>query len=228
MSRYSKLTLKELIQECKLNNIPYSKKKKNELITILSNLKKDIKEETKQEPYFEHIRNIIKGVFEKEKNDDMLEDILLSDYIKKNQSSFHIVKNIKQLQMKIGYIWQCIIGDYQGFENLKQGHPTGLDVCCKDRKIIMEIKNRFNTDNQSARNSNYNKLIKFKNENPDYECIYAVINDRTTEGFDKLLPYKGSHIRYCSGQKLLDLVFGNEKERIISFVKNEINVHLNK
>lgn len=236
MSQYSKLTVKQLVQLCKEHSLPYSKKKKNELVTLLSNVKQENnlsprvveKELSKEELYFQHIRNVIKDVFEKSKNEDMLEDILLSDYIKKNQSSFNIVKNIKQLQMKIGYIWQCVIGDYPGFENLKQGHSTGLDVLCKERKFVMEIKNRFNTDNQSARNSNYNKLIKFKNDNPEYECIYAVINDRTSEGFDKLLPYKGSHIRYCSGNKLLDLVFGNEKERIISFVKSQINLHLNK
>jgi len=232
MSQYSKLTVKQLVLLCKEHCIPYTKKKKSELIISLSNIKQNTKlvekELSIQDLYFQHISDVIKNIFEKSKNEDMLDDILLSDYINKNQSSFNIVKNIKQLQMKIGYIWQCVIGDFHGFENLKQGHYSGLDILCKERKFVMEIKNRFNTDNQSSRNYNYNKLLKFKNDNPDYECIYAVINDRTSEGFDKLFPYKGSHIRYCSGNKLLDLVFGNDKEKIISFVKREINLHLNK
>lgn len=74
---------------------------------------------------------------------------------------------IKQRQMKYGEVWQVAIGNFDEFCDLGIGHETGLDVMSKTRKIIIELKNRYNTDNSSSRKANNDKLAKFKCANPD-------------------------------------------------------------
>lgn len=85
----------------------------------------------------------------------------------------------KQRQMKVGEIWQEVLGNYKGYVNLKTGHETGLDILSVNKKIAIELKNRTNTDNASSKKSNLDKLAKFKQANPDYVCIYANINADT-------------------------------------------------
>lgn len=85
----------------------------------------------------------------------------------------------KQGQMKVGEIWQEVLGDYNGYVNIKIGHETGLDILSSSKKIAIELKNRTNTDNASSKKSNLDKLAKFKQANPDYVCIYANINADT-------------------------------------------------
>jgi hypothetical protein len=114
-----------------------------------------------------------------------------------------------------------MIGTYQHFTDLGEGNITGLDVLSHNRKIIMEIKNRHNTDNTSARKTNIDKLMKFKDEHPDYTCIYGVINDKKSKKYlynDKVL--------YCSGDLLLELVFGSDKDEILLFAQDLITREL--
>ena len=132
----------------------------------------------------------------------------------------------QQKQMKIGLIWEEVIGNYDGFVKLKIGNKTGLDIISYSKKIIIELKNRTNTDNNSSRKSNLNKLVKFKKENPDYTCIYGMINDNTEE-----LTVKGSHnviiiddveIEIQTGYLFLRNIFQENLEIILSFLKNTI------
>lgn len=130
----------------------------------------------------------------------------------------------KQTQMKYGEIWQMVLGEYDGFENLKQGHNTGLDILSTRRKVIIELKNRYNTDNASSRKTNLDKLAKYKREHPDYECIYGVINDKTREGQIKSIRYSDDvEITYLSGMKLLDYCLEKNTEPILDLVKRIVN-----
>lgn len=81
--------------------------------------------------------------------------------------------------MKIGQIWQEVLGNYDTYEDLGVGHETGLDIVSHKKKIIVELKNRTNTDNASSKKANLDKLGKFKKMHPDYTCIYGNINDTT-------------------------------------------------
>ena len=81
--------------------------------------------------------------------------------------------------MKIGEIWQEVLGNYEGYTNLKSGHESGLDIISHNKKIAIELKNRTNTDNSSSKKSNFDKLANFKKKNPEYTCIYANINSDT-------------------------------------------------
>ena len=157
------------------------------------------------------------------KEGDDLKDILLNEYIETKKESFRKSKIIKQIQMITGKVWQEAIGLYPNFVNLGEGHISGLDNLNEVRKIILELKNRYNTDNASAKKSNYSKLVKYKKENSDYEVIYAVINDTKYEGKKKEEIIDGVKIIYLSGDKLLTYIFENNKEIVIHIIKKVIN-----
>jgi hypothetical protein len=177
------------------------------------------------EDYLDDINKKIEKVMKQSKyNEDIIEDILLDKYIEKNVDMVKFTKKLKQLQMNIGKIWQITIGNYHNFVDLGEGDVTSLDVKSDKRKIIMEIKNRYNTDNASSRKTNLSKLAKYKKENPEYECIYAIINEKQKSGKDDIITHDGMNIRYLSGQKLLDFIFNNDKEIIMNNLEKQISI----
>lgn len=135
-----------------------------------------IKDEFILSKYYEKIEIIIKDILLRPEKDVLTYDILDTE---KSKISKLLSLKEKQRQMKVGEIWQEIIGNYDGFINLKNGHKTGLDILSNKRKLAIELKNRTNTDNASSKKSNLDKLYKFKQENPEYICIYANINADT-------------------------------------------------
>ena len=128
--------------------------------------------------------------------------------------------------MKIGMIWQYAIGHYKDFKDLGIGHYTGLDVISKKRKIIIELKNRYNTDNASAKKSNFNKLAEFKLGTPNYICIYGIINDKTSDGKIEEITHNDQNIVIYSGNELLNFIFGEDKKYIIKLLQDIINEYV--
>lgn len=183
-----------------------------------------IKEEFVLSEYFEKMETIIQNILVRPENDVLTYDILDTEKSKKNKL---LSLKEKQRQMKIGEIWQEIIGNYDEFINLKIGHKTGLDILSNTRKIATELKNRTNTDNASSKKSNLDKLSKFKKENPEYTCIYANINadteKKTLQGSNKKIMHNGVEIEHQVGYQFLTFIFGEKTEEIIEFVKNTIN-----
>ena len=151
-----------------------------------------------------YVSSQIKKLFRKESNDDILTDILLDSFIQQNIETIRITKNIKQIQMKIGKIWQIAIGSYKNFIDLGEGDKSGLDVVSHKRKVIIELKNRYNA---SAKKTNYDKIEAFIKVNPEYTGIYGVLNDK---------------VCYYSGMKLLDYIFESDKNEIIQFLITEV------
>ena len=180
------------------------------------------------EDYYKKIDDKVIEIFNNDQlnKECTLHDILLNEYITKNNEIIQKAYKLKLVQMKIGLIWQFIIGNYKDFIDLKIGHASGLDIISQSRKIAIELKNRYNSDNASSRLSNYNKLAKFKKINPDYQCIYGIINDKKKSGIQKIIKHNNVEIIYCSSEKLLDLIFGLEKNKIITQIKIIINNHL--
>jgi hypothetical protein len=126
--------------------------------------------------YFELLDNIIQTILLRHENEVLTYDILDTE---KSKTHKLIALKEKQRQMKVGEIWQEVLGNYDGCINLKIGHETGLDILSHTRKFAIELKNRTNTDNYSSKKSNFDKLAKFKENNPEYLCIYANINAGT-------------------------------------------------
>jgi hypothetical protein len=129
--------------------------------------------------------------------------------------------------MKIGKIWQEILGSYGSFKNLGVKHYTGLDIISEELKIIIELKNRTNTDNSSSKKYNFMKLAKFKKDNPEYRCIYGCINCKnekeTLNGKSYTFNFQNVELEYICGYKLLDLILEENTVDIISYIKNQLS-----
>ena len=120
-----------------------------------------------EKAYFENIGKLIKNSLTDIKHKTAYDDLLLADYIKSNNEIIEKSNKLKIIQMKVGLIWKSAIGTYKEFKDLGQGHPSKLDILSNKRKIAIELKNRYNSDNASSRLSNYNKLAAFKKSNPE-------------------------------------------------------------
>lgn len=164
------------------------------------------------------IKHIISITFNKKPKDNTYNDIILSKIITNKDSI--ICHKIKTYQMKIGDMWQNIIGTIENITNLKRGHTSGLDLLSTKHKFIMELKNAYNTCNSSSRTNIYDKMIEFKRKNPNYELIFAYINCNTknNNGKDEIIIYKSEKIRILSGNKLLSYLFGDKYVVIISII----------
>lgn len=147
---------------------------------------------------------------------------ILDSSIRREKKTIYLLE--RQHQMKIGTIWQMVLGNYKTYIDLGIGHDTGLDIISHKLKIVMELKNRTNTDNASSKKTNFDKLSKFKKNNPDYKCVYGNINDTTEEktitGSKKCIIHNGVEIEIYTGMKFLSFVLGGDTEIIINYVKS--------
>jgi len=184
------------------------------------------------EHYFETIDVLIKDKLHRKTNNDVTYDILDTPLT----SEYKMISlKEKQKQMKIGEIWQIALGNFYGFEDLGIGHETGLDIISHSRKIAIELKNRTNTDNASAKKSNLDKLAKFKKEHPDFLCIYGNVNDqsetKTWQGSIKTIQHNGVILKQYIGISLLNLILENNTVSVINKIKEILlsySVHSNK
>ena len=177
--------------------------------------------------YLESLEEIIHNILSRHENDTLTYDILDTEKSKINKL---LVLKEKQRQMKVGEIWQEVLGNYNGCVNLKIGHETGLDILSHTKKFAIELKNRTNTDNASSKKSNLDKLAKFKKHNPDYVCIYANINadteKKTLQGSIKKILHNGVEIDHQIGYDFLKFILGNDTDLIVDFVKNTIDKYI--
>ena len=173
--------------------------------------------------YFENLDLIICNILSRKEKNNLTYDILDTEEIINIKL---ITLKEKQRQMKIGEIWQEVLGNYDGYINLKIGHETGLDILSHSKKVVIELKNRTNTDNASSKKTNFDKLSKFKKENPEYTCIYANINDDTEEktlkGNIKILKHNDVEIQHHVGFLFLKFILGDDVDIIINFIKKTI------
>jgi hypothetical protein len=174
--------------------------------------------------YYKLLEKSICDTLSREEKEVLTYDLLDTEKRKKNKL---IVLKEKQYQMKIGEIWQEVLGNYKTFKNLKVGHETGLDLISHERKIAVEIKNRTNTDNASARKANLDKLAKFKKENPEYTCVYANINadteKKTLQGSTKIIIHNDVEIEHKIGMEFLRFILEDDTELIVNFVKAQLD-----
>lgn len=176
--------------------------------------------------YLKHIDNRIYKILNRPEKLVLTYDILDT---KKSKQYKKIALKEKQRQMKIGDIWQEVLGSYDGYIDLKVGHPTGLNIMSnqKNKKVAIELKNRTNTDNASSRKANLDKLAKFKMQNPDYLCIYGNVNadteNKTLSGINKKIIHNGQEIEYMVGIPFLNFILGKNTNLIIDFVRKTID-----
>ena len=174
--------------------------------------------------YFQNIDLIICNILSRREKNILTYDILDTEDARHNKL---VSLKEKQRQMKYGEIWQEVLGNYDGYINLKQGHETGLDIISHTKKVAIELKNRTNTDNSSSKKFNLDKLAKFKKNNPEYICIYANINacteEKTLKGLIKIIKHDDFEIQHQVGYIFLKFILGDDVDIIIDFIKNTIN-----
>lgn len=142
---------------------------------------------------------------------DTCKDIVL-DYVLQHkhghnlESLMTLIHFVKVFQMNTGKFMQELLGSFPGWVSLPDGHPSGLDLYNNETQTYVEIKNRYNTDNASAKQRNLEKLAT--QIQTGHKAIYGVINDKTKAGIEKKLYHKGKAIEYLSGDALMFKISG--------------------
>lgn len=187
-------------------------------ITLFLNRYKDISLNLYE--YFSKMKPIIIAILSRADREQVTYDILDTE---KSTLFKKIALKEKQRQMKLGDIWQKMIGGYQNFIDLGVGDPSGLDIRSDTLKIIMELKNRTNTDNSSSKKANLDKLVRYHRDHLEYKCIYGYINadseEKTMKGSIEINKHDTIDIYHYVGMALLDFVFGENKNKVIEFLK---------
>jgi hypothetical protein len=135
----------------------------------------------------------------------------------------------KTIQQRHGYVWQRSIGAYRGFEDLGEGHPSGLDIMNRERRIIMELKNATNTDNSSSRKTKLSLLADYKRDNPGWTAVYGCVFDHKNGGsWHKLVCHEGQSILALTGHALFSFLFGEDAGMVRNAVEDAVRSYKEK
>jgi hypothetical protein len=119
----------------------------------------------------------------------------------------------KSIQNAIGEFHQNLLGKFIGWENLGRG--GSVDILCKDKRLIAEVKNKYNTMNSSAAAETYNKLANhLKYDRKGYTAYLVQVVPQTAKDYDT--PWSPNHktmalrddIRRIDGESFYDLASG--------------------
>jgi hypothetical protein len=167
---------------------------------------------------------------DKKQPKDLCKDIVLDNVLKHKYgydmtSLMHIIHFVKVKQMCTGKFVQEVLGSFPGWESLGEGHETGLDLFNESKGIYIELKNRYNTDNASAKAKNLEKLARQAQNG--YRAIYGVVNDKTTSGQKKSIQVEDIEIEYLSADKLFKEITGmNDFSQTLSNMIEKISCSL--
>jgi hypothetical protein len=104
----------------------------------------------------------------------------LSEWIRQEKSR----QIQKTLQNAIGEFHQNILGSMPGWVNLETGSVS--DLCNKNKKIIAEVKNKYNTTKGNHRTAIYDDFKKLlKTSYCGYEAYYVEIIPKGKNIYDK-------------------------------------------
>ena len=179
-------------------------------------------------PYIKNINTLIKNIYQRENKEYDHEFTIFGDDSEDNIKQLEIAFKQRQKQMKEGVLAQTLIGNWIGWEDLGIGHSSGLDCRKKNNSIIMDVKNKWNTCNSGSQKALFDKLSKYKKENPSTRCVWAIVNPKP--GCKKLsekIIYDGVEIEKIQGAELFKLVFSigniNYSTQIINIVKHFVS-----
>ncbi len=131
--------------------------------------------------YLIHVYILIKKMYQKKTKEYVHEPTLFGDDSEEHIKNLEKAHIVRQKQMKEGELAQILIGNWFGWEDLGKGHSSGLDCRKKDMSIIMDVKNKWNTCNSGSQKALFDKLSKYKKENPKTRCVWAIVNPKTKE-----------------------------------------------
>ncbi len=148
--------------------------------------------------------------------DAAVQNIDIKDWLNQEKSR----QAQKTFQNAIGAFHQDILGSMVGWENLDKGHV--IDIINKDKKIIAELKNKYNTTKGDHKVRVYDDLksVLSKPEFAGYTSYLVEILPLKKGKYDKLFVpsdntkhkrrSKNNKIRVISGQLFYDLASGEK------------------
>lgn len=156
--------------------------------------------------------------------DNVIDPLRVIFDVYNEQSRFEMAvesQNITSRQLslsgKVGTFHQELLGKVDGWENLKRGHPSKVDLKNGDKSIYIELKNKFNTLNSGGLKNCRNTLEKIVSKNPEATAYWAYIITKDGSSGESEWYYSDSdgarsvdpHIRSVWGKKVYELVTGN-------------------
>lgn len=178
---------------------------------------------------FNNIRIKVQEILNRSEREPSPGDVdILDDNSDETREQIRVERSRKQRTMKYGEIWQCSIGEWPGYEDLGQGHPSGCDIRKIDNSEIIEVKNKYNTTNSSSREHLEQKLSQYKRENPNCECMWGIINARPNERHLRVnYTVNGFQITKLQGSEFLSHIFTYEdvdySGEIVSLLKSLVH-----
>ena len=126
--------------------------------------------------YIANVKILIDTLFQRENKKYTHVSTIFGDDSDENIKMLEIAFKQRQKQMKEGELAQLLMGNWYGWEDLGVGHSSGLDCRKKDMSIIMDVKNKWNTCNSGSQKALFDKLSKYKKENPQTRCVWGIVN----------------------------------------------------
>jgi hypothetical protein len=157
-----------------------------------------------EEAMYENVIDPFSAIF-----DGAVQGFNLDDWLKKERAR----QVQKTVQNKIGEFHQDILGSIPGWKNLKKG----VDICNEERKIIAEIKNKYNTVKGSDKFGIYDYLSSClkKADYQGFTAYYVEIIPPSRKSYDRAFTPSdrsagrnkpvNEKIRQISGQAFYDL-----------------------
>jgi DNA (cytosine-5)-methyltransferase 1 len=113
-----------------------------------------------------------------------------------------------KVQQQIGKMHEYIISNLDGWTSCK-GTKIPADVMKKDKSIILELKNKYNTMNSGGKKTVINNLIIIKKKFPNAIVGIGIINGRKNSKI-KIKNDENIEIFQFTGTKLSEVIYGNE------------------
>lgn len=180
------------------------------LYELCSNIIETVKnsKDSKEDTLYKNIVDPFSAVFEASYNKISLKDWLKIEETRQIQ---------KTLQNAIGTFHQKILGSISGWEDLKTGGV--VDLIGKDKKIIAEIKNKFNTTKGNHKIAIYDDFTSLLNgKYSGYTAYYVAIlskkkiNKPFTPSDNKVKSRRdiNENIREIDGASFYEMVTGDK------------------
>lgn len=145
----------------------------------------------------------------KHNDDDPLLRMMLHEQLRKHNITTSYAEAVLAMQLvktcsqRGGYFWQKLFGMAPGWDNLKTGHATKCDLIHHQRKIVMELKNKYNTMNSDSMSKVVEKLTRAAQDG--WVGVLGIVNDTKEDGrFAWLVPNK---VLRVSGKRLFELIY---------------------
>lgn len=167
------------------------------------------KAQKEEKDLYRNTLDCFSAVIEASISEFTLDDWLESEAIRQAQ---------KTLQNEVGNFQQAAFGAIEGVEDLGVGGV--VDLIAKDKKVVAEIKNKWNTTKGNHKTQVYDDLLMMINANKGFTGYYVEILSRKGRKYNK--PFTPSDnktkqrrptnksIRVIDGRSFYELLTGNE------------------